>query len=346
LSKADHYVDLADVVKLRAKIVPTGSILFAKIGEAIRQNHRVVAGCEMLIDNNAMAAIPNASVDSRYLYHYLKTVDFYILAPATTVPALRKSDLEKLQVPLPPVPEQRRIAAILDQADALRAKRREALVGMDQLRYAIFDEMFGSPESNPFRWTTKTLGDLLVVIRNGVNAEQTEDRSGLPVTRIETIWNGEVDASRVKYVNVRKDVLLEHQMRWGDILFSHINSPDHIAKTAIYVGEPPVLVHGINLLRLRGRGDLVDPIWLLYFLKHPTTRTFFKTRCKKAINQASLNQQDIKSLRCIVPPLDRQQSFATRIHAVDSLKATHRAALDEVVALFVSIQHRAFRGEL
>jgi type I restriction enzyme S subunit len=72
-----------------------GSVLFAKIGEAIRQNHRVIAGCELLVDNNAMAAIPTERVESRYLFHFLRTVDFYALASATTVPALRKSDLQR-----------------------------------------------------------------------------------------------------------------------------------------------------------------------------------------------------------------------------------------------------------
>ena len=96
-----------------------------------------------------MAAIPNAGTDSRYLFHYLKTVDFYGLASATTVPALRKSDLERLPIPYPPLPEQRRVAAILDQADALRAKRREALAQLDSLTQSIFIEMFGDPTTNP-----------------------------------------------------------------------------------------------------------------------------------------------------------------------------------------------------
>ena len=85
LFTADHYIDESDVAQLRAKPVPAGSVLFAKIGEAIRQNHRVMAGRPLLIDNNAMAAIPSERIDSRFLYHYLKTVDFYALAPATTV---------------------------------------------------------------------------------------------------------------------------------------------------------------------------------------------------------------------------------------------------------------------
>ena len=109
LNTVDHYIDQADVDSLRAKIIPEGSILFAKIGEAIKQNHRVIANKDMLIDNNAMAAIPSEKIDKLFLYYFLKTIDFYRLAPATTVPALRKSDLKKILIPLPSLKEQRRI---------------------------------------------------------------------------------------------------------------------------------------------------------------------------------------------------------------------------------------------
>lgn len=79
LTNADHYVDEHDLKLLRAFPVPAGSVLFAKIGEAIRQNHRVVAGRSLLIDNNAMAAVPKSRIAPRYLFHFLRTVDFYSL---------------------------------------------------------------------------------------------------------------------------------------------------------------------------------------------------------------------------------------------------------------------------
>ena len=160
ISAADHYIDEGDLARLRARPIPPGSVLFAKIGEAIRHNHRVIAGCALLVDNNAMAAIPTRRVESRYLYHFMRSVDFYGMASATTVPALRKSELERLPVPLLPLPEQRRIAEILDKADALRAKRRAALAYLDTLTQSIFLDMFGDPATNPKRWPAAALRSL------------------------------------------------------------------------------------------------------------------------------------------------------------------------------------------
>ena len=142
LSAADHYIDESDLIRLKARPIPSGSVLFAKIGEAIRHNHRVIAGCALLVDNNAMAAIPSRRVESRYLYHFLRSVDFYELVSATTVPALRKTELERLPVPLPPLSEQGRIAEILDKADSLGAKHRAALTQLDTLAACLRHRAF------------------------------------------------------------------------------------------------------------------------------------------------------------------------------------------------------------
>ena len=128
IKSAGNYVDNDDLPKLKAKPVPIGTIVFAKIGEAISQNFRAITSTEMLIDNNSMGLIPNtAKIDVDYLYHFMCSLNLYPYAGATTVPALRKSVLEEITIPLPPLAEQKRIAAILDKADAIRRKRQQAI---------------------------------------------------------------------------------------------------------------------------------------------------------------------------------------------------------------------------
>jgi type I restriction enzyme S subunit len=249
-------------------------------------------------------------------------------------------------VPLPPLPEQRRIADILGKADALRAKRRAALAQLDSLTQSIFLDMFGDPATNQKGWPTTTLGDVLIAIRNGANAEQREEPGGWPITRIETISDGTINPERVRWIEPDESLLENFQLEPGDILFSHINSVEHIGKTALYAGTPTPLIHGINLLRLRPRAESVDPVWLLHLLKNDFVRTHFRTRCKKAVNQASLNQPDIKSVQTFLPPLSLQHAFARRVAASQSLECVHRASLSAQDSLFASLQHRAFRGEL
>ena len=351
LSKADHYVDASDVLTIRAKVVPPGSILFAKIGEAIRQNHRVVAGCEMLIDNNAMAAIPKASVDSHFLFHYLKTVDFYCLAPATTVPALRKSDLEKLEVPLPPLPEQRRIAAILDQADALRAKRREALAQLDSLTQSIFIEMFGDPVSNDRKWHKVCVSDFVAGFETGkslVAANEDDQSSEFRVLKISAVTSLEFKPEQSKALPLDYEPPKSHFVRLGDLLFSRANTADLIGATALVDATSPNLV-------------LPDKLWRFVWYKAPRAaprfvqHLFRQTKFRYEIAQRAsgtsgsmknISQEKVFSIRVGLPPLPLQQTFATRIQSVEALKATHRASLAELDALFASLQHRAFAGAL
>jgi len=108
-----------------------------------------------------MAFVANPKLlNARYAYRFLCSIDMYALASATTVPSIRKSTLEAIQIPLPMLDEQRRIVAILDKADALRAKRRKAIAKLDQLLQSVFLEMFGDPVTNPKGWpNTVCLGD-------------------------------------------------------------------------------------------------------------------------------------------------------------------------------------------
>lgn len=140
---AGNYIDKDILRNLKAKTIPKGTIVFAKIGEAIKQNFRAVTTVEMVIDNNVMGLVPdNNLVDTNYLFYFMRSLDLYQFSGATTIPALRKSMLENIQIPLPPLSEQKRIAAILDKADSIRQKREQAIKLADDFLRATFLEMF------------------------------------------------------------------------------------------------------------------------------------------------------------------------------------------------------------
>jgi len=343
LSTADHFVDQADVETLRAKPVPIGSVLFAKIGEAIRQNHRVVAGCRMLIDNNAIAAIPGERINGRFLYHFLKTVDFYCLAPATTVPALRKSDLARLPVPLPLLPEQRRIATILDQADALRAKRREALAQLDSLTQSIFIEMFGDPVVNPKNWIKRPFSEVCETkLGKMLDAKQQTGQNKKRYLRNANVQWFRIDLFDLLEMDFDSDARQTFNLQQGDLLICEGGEP---GRAAIWQGQLEDVYFQKALHRGRLKPGISNPeylVWLLWFLAHKGGLSDHVT----SATIAHLTGEKLKAMKIPVPPLDTQQIFAVRIQAIETLKATHHAALAELDTLFASLQHRAFQGEL
>jgi type I restriction enzyme S subunit len=345
LSTAGNYVDEADLTRLKAKPIPPGSILFAKIGEAIRQNHRVIAGRPLLIDNNAMAAIPSDRIESRYLYHFLRTVDFYRLASATTVPALRKSDLEKLKVPLPPLQEQQRIAEILDKADALRAKRRTAIARLEHLPQSIFLDMFGDPATNPKGFPTRPLASLVReddTINYGVVQPGDDLDDGIPLVRVGDLLEGRVSHASLKRIAPSIEAAYKRsRLRGDEILVSCVGSVGVVAAA-------DESVKGFNIARAVARIPIADSIersFIIEYLKSSWVQRYFVNELR-TVSQPTLNIKQLSETRVFVPPIDLQRHFTRRAAAVETLKGTHRACLGELDALFGSIQYLAFRGDL
>jgi len=173
-----------------------------------------------------------------------------------------------------------------------------------------------------------SLNHIVTEIRNGIDLEQTDrplSAEMLPISRIETISENVIDFSRVKYATPSLKERQKYQLRNGDILFSHINSPEHIGKAALFRGNK-LLLHGINLLLLRINQEVCYPEYLSFYLKSFAVRARFRTRCKRAVNQASLNQDDILSLDVPLPELGEQKRIATFLEKADRLSRTRRYA--------------------
>ena len=164
-------------------------------------------------------------------------------------------------------------------------------------------------------WRLMRLGDHLGLCRNGLVCPQDANKSNaIPVTRIETISDGKVDWTRVGWVSP-DHANPEYLLQKGDILFSHINSVKHIGKVARVTENRPLL-HGMNLMALRSSPSL-DPGFGFLFLAWEKTKRYVESLAKKAVNQASVNTQDISNLPILLPPLPEQRAIAAVLDAID-----------------------------
>ncbi len=169
------------------------------------------------------------------------------------------------------------------------------------------------------------LGDVLVEIRNGLVADQEKEQPGIPITRIETISKGVVDFERVRYVRNTDGLKLDRfWLKSGDILFSHINSDLHLGKTAIVMSDAPLL-HGMNLLVLKTDRERLLPRYLHHWLDFCRRTGVFMAIAQHAVNQSSLNQKKITSLKIPLPSIDEQEKIVTELEKQFS-------RLDEAVA--------------
>ena len=253
-----------------------------------------------------------------------------------------------LLVPVPPLGEQRRIAEVLDRAETLRANRRAALAQLDTLTQSIFLELFGDPATNPKGWPRFTLGNLIVAgPQNGLYKPSADYGSGTPILRIDAFYDGAVTKlgtlKRVRLSDKERDL---YQLRCDDIVVNRVNSMEYLGKSALIPKLDEPTVFESNMMRFEVDGQRVEPRYVVEFLQSMFIKGQIFTAAKHAVNQSSINQQDVQDFRINIPPVALQRDFARRVTAVEKLKAAHRASLTELNTLFAVLQHRAFRGEL
>ena len=289
-----------------------------------------------------------------YLAHFLRSATF--LAFATNVvagakmPRMVMSEFWSYPVPLPSLEEQRRIAAILDQAETLRTQRRTALALLDSLTQSLFLDMFGERETHD--WPIANIGEIVDEengsIRTGpfgsqlLHSEFVDE--GVAVLGIDNAVNNEFRWGERRYITHAKyEELKRYTVRPGDVLITIMGT---CGRCAVVPDDIPLAINTKHLCCISVDRRRVVPDYLhAYFLRHPTARKYLEQTAKGAI-MSGLNMGIIKAMPIALPPLPLQQTFATRIASIEALKATHRRALAALDALFASLQQRAFAGTL
>mgnify|MGYP001771019538 CR=1 FL=1 len=332
-----------------------GDVLFAKITPCVQ--NRKSALVNGLPGNFACGSSefyvlrPGKRVMPEYLFYFIRQ-DPVIHAAVESFTGtsgrqrVPRTFWDRLEIPLPPLPVQQRIVQILQKADEIRQKRKQALELTEKILPALFLEMFGDPATNPKGWPVKPLGEVLTVIRNGTTTPQNTVGRGWPVSRIETISYETVNRNKVRWVELDEPQYQKWKLQVGDILFSHINSIEHIAKTAMYMGDPPNLVHGMNLLLLRTDSSKCLPEYLHTYLKLPVVRQRIRAMARQAVNQASLNQAQLKGLPIMLPPIAFQEKLQMAIVHHQSVLTRFTQMREENEILCQNLLSRAFTGEL
>lgn len=202
----------------------------------------------------------------------------------------------------------------------------------------------------PEGWTIIPFGEICEKMTNGSSAKQYDEKIGLPISRIETIWNETIDKTRVKYIAENDpEFISKYALKKNDILFSHINSDLHLGKTAIYNDQFQILIHGINLLLLRIKSN-VDPKFVNYQLNYKRRKGDFIAIAQKSVNQSSINQAKLKKQDFILPPHEIQQAIVSKIEELfselDKGIAELKLAHEQLKVYRQSVLKYAFEGRL
>ena len=286
-----------------------------------------------------------------YLFYFLRTPDIVNLATSrcsgANLPRLGPKQLASFQIPLPPFAEQKRLAGILDAADALRAKRREALTQLDTLLQATFLDMFGDPVTNPMGWKETPFGDIATDTKLGLVRSSKEFGwdFGIPYVRMNAVTDdGYFLPDKVQSTHADEEEVEVFALRPGDFLFNTRNSKELVGKVCVFPGPEGWLFNN-NLMRVRFRAD-VEPWVIAMQFRFRRVQRELEKRKSGTTSVFAVYWKSLRTLPVLVPPSDLQHRFAAIVESVEQQKARQRTHLTELDTLFASLQSRAFRGNL
>jgi type I restriction enzyme, S subunit len=302
---------------------------------------------ESYANGNAMALdeLDESRADLDFLVQFFRQRGFRDVTSGTSQPQIIRQNIVRVEIPLPPLAEQRRIAEVLDRAEALRAKRRAALAQLDLLTQSLFLDLFGDPATNPKRWPVQQLQEVVkegTIVTYGIVQAGEEFPGGVPYIRTGDIVDGEIVTAGLRHTDpVIAAKFGRSRVEAGDIVMS-------IRATVGTTALVPPELDGANLTQGTGKispSVKTDRLYLLNFLRASGTQHWISLQIKGAtFREITLTR--LRELPVAVPPITLQREFARRVTAVEALKTAQRASLAELDALFATLQYRAFRGEL
>lgn len=282
---------------------------------------------------------PKIEADLKYLFYALRSINL----PSAGYSRHYKF-LKETEIPLPPLAEQKRVAAILDEADALRVKRREAISQLDTFLHSFFHEMFGDPVTNPMGWETAAFNEIGKFSSGGTPSKSRGD-----------YWEGETPWVSPK--DMKKKRIFD--------------AKDHVSGSAFEETSLKLIPRGNILIVVRGMilshsfplAVNMKPVSINQDMKaiSPSEKfdVMFLLECLESLRRKILSEissaghgtkrfdrEAMRRIRVPAPPIELQKRFATIVESVEQQKARMRAHLAELDALFASLQHRAFNGEL
>jgi type I restriction enzyme S subunit len=290
---------------------------------------------------------PNTA-DARFMFYALAKEVPNLIAQSVggAQPNISQGLIRDLYLRLPPLAEQRKIAEVLDWAEALRAKRRAALAQLDSLTQSIFYDLFGDAR-NDMRWPIVPLEHIVRETKLGLvrGSQEFGPDFPIPYVRMNAITRGgELELAGVQRTNATAAEIDVYRLQPGDFLFNTRNSEELVGKTALYRGGGLHLFNN-NLMRIRFT-DKADSEFIAAAFRTPFVQHELSLRKSGTTNVFAIYYKDLRSLPLPFPPMTLQREFALRVSAVEKLKLMQRASLAEMDALFASLQQRAFRGEL
>jgi type I restriction enzyme, S subunit len=362
LGKTNRHLSVEEVEeKYSHFLVDAGDMVIASSGISIEEdgflrtrgafvNHEHLPLC-MNTSTIRFKAIDGISSLS-YLRHWIDSMNFRGQISRLVTGSAQKnfgpSHLKQITIPLPPLEVQKRIASILDAADALRAKRRESLRKLEVLLKSVFLEMFGDPVTNPKGWDERKLEEIAEIVSGVTKGRKFDGKETIevPYMRVANVQDGHIVLDDVKTVEVLNHEVKKYALRDGDILLTEGGDPDKLGRGAIWKGSIEPCIHQNHIFRVRVKPDFVLPEFLSALIGSQHGKNYFLRAAKQTTGIASINMTQLKAFPALVPPIELQIKYRDLLNEITGKLDLSRSSSASLETLFSSLQDQAFNGTL
>ncbi|MCI9074608.1 MAG: hypothetical protein HFH10_02185 [Dorea sp.] len=332
LKMCKNYISETEAKEIKGTIIPPNTVVFAKIGEALRLNRRAITTERCLIDNNAMGIAPlESEISLKYFYYFMCNLKMESFAESTTVPSVRKSKLEEKEIDLPSMQEQHNIEKVLDEISTLIQLSKTQLEQYDVLIKSRFVELFGDPMANPKGFNCYTVGDV-IEFQGGSQPdkkyfeyEPTEDNIRLIQIR---------DYKSDKYITYIPRTMAKRFCTTDDIMIGRYG--------------PPIfqILKGIegsfNVALMKATPRKGNREFIRQFLKQDCLLEYLEGLSKRTAGQDGIQMDKLKAYPFPYPPIELQEQFATFVKHIDKLKVESQKSLEKTQMLFNSLMQQYF----
>jgi type I restriction enzyme S subunit len=343
------------------------TVIFAKIGEAIRLNRRVILGTPSLVDNNVMGVKAKECLQDKYLFYFFCTIKLGDLSRATTVPSIRKSDVEEIVLPVPPIPEQKRIVAKIEElftrldagVENLK-KTRQLLKNYRQavLRDAFTGKLTGkinhkdtkAPRELPDGWKLLRFENIIAESQNGLSKRNSSVGTPVHVIRLADITDGQLQVESPRDIMLTDTEVSKYVLRQGDILCIRVNGSPDLVGRLIQFKENDAWAYCDHFIRYRFKNELILPQFIVYYSRIQFVRNFIDLNKVSSAGQNTVSQKTIGAMPVPVPSIQEQKQIILEIERHFSIADAVEKEIDEALkksdSLRQSILKSAFEGKL
>lgn len=355
LDRSARFLTPEKAKQLRCTYLKKGDVLVARMPDPLgracifegdpKSSVTVVDVCIMRPDTS--------SIDPRWLMHSINfpcvrnEINRY--STGTTRKRISRKNLSKIKIPLPSLPEQKRISAILDKADVLREKSRQAIAKLDELFQSVFLDMFGDPMTNPKGWADSTklgeVADIVSGITKGrkLNGKKTRE---IPYMAVVNVQDRHLNLQTIKTIQATEEEITKYRLIENDLLLTEGGDPDKLGRGSLWKNELPESIHQNHIFRVRLHTDKLNPYFLNWLIGSIRGKRYFLRSAKQTTGIASINMTQLRNFPLLIPPIEIQNLFYEKMMCIEKHQLKMISHRDYLNILFASLQQRAFKEEL